>query len=380
MPQPPQEESRRMMPVSADYTTPQARAIHPSAPSRKILSGLTPQQRAQVHQEHHTAWLHHRTQGIGASDASTILGVNPNSSLTRLYAEKTQGYTSPDNPRMRLGREMEDIAVARWVEDTGTPVRRCGLLAHREQPWMRATPDRLTGDGAGLEVKTTTWRDHRDQWDDQPSDHAMAQSQWCMAVTGLERWHIIVLFRDTGEHRSYTVERDDGLIEVLVARASEFWHGNILQRCAPALDGAEATMEATRILHGPETIQAEEVDGGEQAAMARRRLARIESQIKTLQAEERHAKAEMIAMTGHGQILKANGTKLATYKANGNFRAKDYTRDHPEKASRYMRTIEKLDHKAALADDPDAADYIPRVLRLSRIELTVDPTTPAEAV
>src|SRR5690625_2117659 len=196
MPQPPHEESRRMMPVSADYTTPQARAIHPSAPSRKILSGLTPQQRAQVHQEHHTAWLHHRTQGIGASDASTILGVNPNSSLTRLYAEKTQGYTSPDNPRMRLGREMEDIAVARWVEDTGTSVRRCGLLAHREQPGCAPPPTASPATAPGSKSKpppgvttatsgtasppTTPWPSPNGAW---PSPAWSGGTSSCCSVT-----------------------------------------------------------------------------------------------------------------------------------------------------------------------------------------------------
>lgn len=366
------------MPVSV-YTTPDAHTVHPASPSRKHLTGLDPHQRNQAHDQHRTQWLTHRAQGIGASDASTILGVNPHSTLTRLYAEKTRGYTSPDNPRMRLGRELEDIAVARWIEDTGIPVRRCGLLAHREQPWMRATPDRLTGDGAGLEVKTTTWRDHRDQWDEQPSDHAMSQAQWSMAVTGLDRWHIIVLFRDTGEHRSYEVERDEALIEVMVVRASQFWHGNVLQRCAPALDGAEATMDAVRFLHGHDAPQAAETDAGEQAAAVRRRLARIEAQRKTLEADERHAKSELIAMTGPNEVLKANGTRLATYKANGTFRASAYTRDHPEQAAKYMRTVEKLDHKAALADDPAAADYIPRVLRLSKADLPVNPTDPAHA-
>src|SRR5690625_3768069 len=187
---------------------------------------------------------------------------------------------------MRLGREMEDIAVARWTEDTGINVRRCGLLANREQPWMLATPDRLTADGSGLEVKTTTWRDHSEEWDAHPSDHAMAQAQWSMAVTGLDKWHIVALFRDTGEHTSYEVERDDALIEILVLRASQFWHGNILQRCAPPLDETEATLEATRALH-PTATPGTQADGGEQAAAVRRRQARIQAQIKALEAEDR---------------------------------------------------------------------------------------------
>lgn len=361
---------------TAYYRTPQAHQVHPAGPSRKTLTGLTPDQRRQAHADHRAAWMAHRAQGIGASEASTILGVNPYASLTRLYAEKTRGYTTPDTPRMRLGREMEDIAVARWVEDTGISVRRCGLLANREQPWMLATPDRLTADGSGLEVKTTTWRDHSDEWDDHPADHAMAQVQWSMAVTGLEKWHIVVLFRDTGEHTIYEVERDDALIEVLVLRASEFWRGNILQRCAPALDETEATLEATRALH-PTAKPGTQSDGGEQAAAVRRRQARIQAQLKALEAEDRAAKAELIALAGDAETLTANGTKLATYKANGTFRANDYRRDHPEQAALYTRTVEKIDHKAALAHDPNAADYIPRVLRLSKTPLPVDPNEPA---
>src|SRR5690625_7804168 len=77
---------------TAYYRTPTAHQIHPASPNRKTLTDLTPAQRRQAHNDHRAAWMAHRAHGIGASEASTILGVNPYASLTRLYAEKTRGY------------------------------------------------------------------------------------------------------------------------------------------------------------------------------------------------------------------------------------------------------------------------------------------------
>lgn len=353
------------------YRTPAAYLLQPAHPSRHKLAGLTPAQRQLVHDEHRRTWLSHRTGGIGSSDASAIFGVNPRSSLTEVYGAKVHGYAAADNDLMRLGREMEDIAAHRFAEATGLHLRRSGILANREQPWMRATPDRLTGDGGGLEIKTTTERDHRHEWDDAPSDHALIQAQWSMAVTGLEHWWVAVLFRDTGKFEYYRVERDDALIEVLVQRASQFWHGNVLQRCAPPLDGSLSTLEAVRHIH-PHAEADKTRDGGEPAAVVHRRLARIERQKKLLEGQENQAKAELLALAGDAEVLLANGVKVATLKANGTFRSRQYQQERPDQAALYMVQVEKLDHRAALADDPEAIRYVPRVVRPTKTSWEFD--------
>lgn len=349
-------------PTAYTFRTPDAHTTLPANPPRRTLTGLTPAARTAALDDHRRHWLHLRTGGLTASDASTILGLNPHKSLTAVYAEKVHGYTARDDDLKRLGRDMEDIAVARFTEATGLPVRRAGLLANNEQPWMMATPDRLTGDGAGLEAKTTTERDHRHDWEDAPSPHAYTQVQWTMAVTGATHWWVAVLFRDTGRFTYYRVERDDGVIAVLVERAAAFWWGNVRQRCAPPLDGTESTLEATRHIHRT-TDSDEAVDHGEDAAVLRRRESHIAAQKKHLEAEEKLVKSEMLAMGGSAGEVKANGKTVWTQRANGTFRSKDYAADHPDKAAEFTVKVEKLDARAALTHHPEAAAYVPRVIR-----------------
>lgn len=337
------------------------------------MASLTRDERERAKRRHRRALAQHRAHGITAHDAAHILKVTPKSSLTKLYAEKTVGYAPGYTDRMRLGSDLKDVVVTRWTEDTATPTRRVGILANREQPWMRATPTRLTGDGSGLDVTTTTERDNRHHWDGAPSDTMTVVAQWSMAVTGAPHWHIAVLFRDTGRFIRYQVERDDGLIEILVQRASDFWHGNVLQRCAPPLDGTDATLEAVRHLNA-DTDPEKEHDGRERAAAARRRLARVQQEKARIAAEENEAKAELLALTGDAEVLLAYGTKVATARRNGTFQAGRYTEAHPEAAARYMRKVDKLDHKAALASDPRAKNFIPRVLRPSKVDFGFDLT------
>lgn len=353
------------------YRAPDAYPLLTARPPRRYLTGLTKEQRQRAHSRHRRALAQHRAHGITGHDAATILRIIPKSSLTKLYAEKTTGYAPSYTDRMRLGADLKDAVVSRWIEDTDIPTRRVGILANREQPWMRATPTRLTGDGSGLDITTTTERDNRHHWDNAPSDTMTAVAQWSMAVTGTTHWHIAVLFRDTGRFIRYQVERDDGLIEIMAHRAADFWVGNVLQRCAPPLDGTDATLEAVRHLNA-DTSPDKERDAGEKAAVVRRRLARIQREAKALAHEENEAKAELLALAGDADVLRAGGQKIATAKRNGTFQSGKYQERHPERAARYMRKVDKLDHKAALAGDPDAKNFVPRVLRLSKIDFGFD--------
>ena len=60
----------------------------------------------------HEEWLKYRRTGIGGSDASTIIGLNPYNSLFRLYADK-KGFISAkeDNEAMRQGRDFEEYVA-----------------------------------------------------------------------------------------------------------------------------------------------------------------------------------------------------------------------------------------------------------------------------
>ncbi|MGH6865461.1 MAG: YqaJ viral recombinase family protein, partial [Methyloceanibacter sp.] len=64
------------------------------------------------------AWLAARKQDVTASDASTLLGINPYKTPFELWAEKTgREADAEDNDVFRRGRAMEFVAIDFLRED-----------------------------------------------------------------------------------------------------------------------------------------------------------------------------------------------------------------------------------------------------------------------
>lgn len=350
------------MPTNPSYTRPfshpEARVLHPVHPTKAAIAAVG---RAQAHADHHAAWLDLRNDGMGGGDASTLMGFNTRSSLPWMYAEKTGRVPNTDSDVMRIGRDMEPVVRERFREATGLRTRRVGMLARRDAAWMRATPDDLTSDGGGAEYKTTTERHNGHEWDDYPSDHSWAQAQWYMLVTGLTHWYIAVLFRDTGKFVYYRVERDETAHEVLIDRSAVFWYSHVLDLVAPPMDHTEATTEAVR--HLDEGEPEGEIDCGDAAAVATRRLARIDERIAELKKLRDETVAEARRMIGRHEVLKAHGIAVATLKRQGSLATRKYTTERPEYAARYTTTKTVLDARRALSEDPKAREYVPLVFK-----------------
>ena len=122
------------------------------------------------------AWLKLRNSGLGGSDASVIMGMNPWKSRLALWAEKT-GEIEPDdlsgNQRVYWGQKNEQNIAEWFMEQTGKRVIRRGMMQSCDHPWMLASVDReVVGEKAGLEIKTAGvdqakyWRDDNipDAW------------------------------------------------------------------------------------------------------------------------------------------------------------------------------------------------------------------------
>lgn len=68
----------------------------------------------------HSEWLMHRKNAVGGSDASTVVGLNPYSSVYELWADKL-GRIPPkeENEAMRIGHDLEEYVAKRFTEATG---------------------------------------------------------------------------------------------------------------------------------------------------------------------------------------------------------------------------------------------------------------------
>ena len=185
-------------------------------------------------------WLEHRRKGIGGSDITVLMGVNPWKSPMDVWLEKTEEFDTEDedNEVMYWGRVLEDIVAREFTERTGKKVRKKNsILRHPGHYFLMANVDRLViGEKTGLECKTTNafYQDNG-----QCPELYYAQAQHYMTVTGYEKWYVAVL---AGGQRFYIYEvlRDTAYIDEIIKAAQYFWH-LVEKGKPPEFDGSEAS-------------------------------------------------------------------------------------------------------------------------------------------
>ncbi len=206
----------------------------------------------------HAKWLETRNAGIGGSDASVIMGLNPYKSPYQLWLEKTGQAEAPDlsgNQYIYWGHKNE-ANIADWFqEDTGKKVRKLGTLRSRAHPFMIANVDRaVMGEDAGLEIKTAGVSQAKKWKGDEIPDAYYCQCLHYLAVTGASRWYIAVLIG--GNEALYkTVERNEEDIKALIQAEADFWH-LVETNTPPPVDGSASCAAALseRFKGGGESI------------------------------------------------------------------------------------------------------------------------------
>lgn len=190
-------------------------------------------------------WLKYRKTGIGGSDAGAICGLNPYVSPMGVFYEKTREEVETyDNESMRQGRDLEEYVARRFTEETGLKVRRSNAIYQNEEyPFMQANVDRfITGKNMGLECKTASAY-NADKWiGDSVPAHYEIQCHHYMAVTGAEAWYLAVLILGK-EFKYKRIDRDEELIQNLIAIEQEFWEGHVLTGNMPEPDGSDISNE-----------------------------------------------------------------------------------------------------------------------------------------
>lgn len=192
------------------------------------------------------AWLEARKDGLGASDAASVLGRSPWKSNVQLWEEKT-GLVVPedigDKPYVQYGNNAEPLLRQFFALDhpeyevSFTPFK---IIKNPEMTFITCTPDGElleldTGRRGGLEIKTTEilspsgWS----HWDGKIPDHYYAQVCHQMLATGWEFVELLVQIKytradgeDRKEVRHYKVERTDarGDIDLLAREEKAFWY------------------------------------------------------------------------------------------------------------------------------------------------------------
>jgi len=193
----------------------------------------------------HEEWLSLRKKGIGGSDAGTICGLNPYSSLMKVFQDKVSNVVEETSSEaIRVGHDLEDYVAKRFMEATGLKVRKSNFMYRSiEHPCMIADVDRLVvGEDAGLECKTVSAY-NADKWADGNIPlHYMMQCYHYMAVTGKRTWYIaaVILGRDFVYRK---LEWDQELIDSLIEAEENFWNEYVLKGIMPPPDGSRVCDE-----------------------------------------------------------------------------------------------------------------------------------------
>lgn len=229
----------------------------------------------------------------------------------QVYLDKTgQLPEEPGSPRMRWGQMVEAVVGQWFAEQTGIPIRRCGILANTARPWQMVSLDFRTADGGILEIKN---RGHyrTGEWDDgQVDDGAEAQGQHALAVTGCSHaWFAAQLGGEPPVIRR--VERDDGLIADLTAMESEFWQ-MVQDRTPPALEGPAAPALVRRLFPWAEPGKVAEV--GSDAVKMLREARKAQQEEHAARDRKQELTAKVLFGAGNAEVIMHDGNVVATCK------------------------------------------------------------------
>lgn len=273
-------------------------------------------------------WLAARRTGIGSSDASTVLGLSKYSSPYEVWAEK-RGLlpaSDVDTDELLWGRLHEPTIATWWSAEANIPVRRAGLMRSKERPWQLASVDRLAGCGGLLEIKTLGWRVAEEWEDGQTPDHAEAQVQHQLAVTGRDHAHVVGLL-DGRKPLVRTIARDDALIADMVKIEDEFW-GWVLDGTEPPIDGSASTTDALSARWAGSL--GAEIDGGRELAELREQKLAADTAVAQAEDYLGQVKNRIRALLGDATEGLVDDLEVATWRRNGAFSDVVLLRDHPE--------------------------------------------------
>lgn len=255
-------------------------------------------------------WLQARTQGIGGSDAATVVGANPWSDPTTLWLEKTgMREPQPENEAMWWGNQLEELVAVRHVLVTGREVKspaakgKFVIHQHPEHDFALATLDRLQVDeqrGPGLlEIKTTgSPKIEAEDWEQDPPLHYQIQLQHQLMVTGMTWGSLSVLIRGN-KFATCDIERNEDFCQLLLAKEKEFWQ-MVLDGEMPAFDGSISSVEAIRHLY-PVQAEGKVIQLSDEFRDLAEEMEQVSEERKALEKREKEIKARVKAELGDAE-------------------------------------------------------------------------------
>lgn len=325
--------------------------------------------------EPENTWLDHRKNGITGSDVAALIGADPRRGPLRVFNEKRGKYRQHISTQLdhaaRRGKALEPLIGEIFSEETGYPLLPTpGLIANRNEPWIRGTPDYITivphlKKPAVVECKSRNSVSgmHEGWTSDEPPDGPTIQTCWYMLTGGWQYGFIAGLVDD--KFHWFALERDEEFLQNLLTVAKRFYYEHLLPGIPPPPDALEGTTEMLNHLWEikPGAVKVIPLEEGMALKLERQRL---KAKIAELDKQLALVENRMKVITGDAEhVCAPDGTPLWSWKADGNFAHARFTREMPETAEEY-RTKLTIDLDLIKTKEPKLYQtFRSRVLRVS---------------
>lgn len=264
-------------------------------------------------------WLEARTQGIGASEVATVVGLNPWETPYQLWRRK-MGIDAPqdENFAMKAGHYLEDAVARFFADESGREVIRNSandfMFVRTDKPFIRVSPDRtfwLPGmpkndDNKGiLECKTTQ---KKIDPDDLPK-HWFCQVQMNLGVAGYE--HGSLAWLTAGCDFGYRdIDFDPDFYGWLCEEVERFWVDNILGKKEP-----DAVSAADVVAKYATHTEGKTVEVSDTVFEAYASLCELKRDMGELENRKEDLESTLKMAFGDAESITYGGDTLATWKA-----------------------------------------------------------------
>lgn len=241
-----------------------------------------------------------RRTGIGASEVSALLELNPYAGAIDVWLRKPTTTRAPlvledESPAAEVGSVLEDGIRELYQRRTGRRVvAPHATFRHPDAAHVLASPDGFD-DERGLEIKLVG-SNMAHHWEgDSVPDYVLVQCAQNMAVCERPRWDVAALIGGT-DLRILTVDRDADLEASILEIVEDFWTRYVDgDRPPPIRDVEERKRYLAARYPGSEKTACRAVDTPK-AARAARALERAKRSLKRAEEREKRASLAMLEM------------------------------------------------------------------------------------
>ena len=268
--------------------------------------------------------LEQRKKGIGASEAASVLGLNPYRTPLEVWMQKKGLIETLETPAMRLGTRLEPVIAEMYQEATGFELLLGTTWPYKNNSIIFATPDRIVrGKNKGLEIKTANAR-MAENWGKEGTDeipqHYLIQCILCMAVTDLPEWDVAALIGGQ-DFRIYNIQRDVDLENSIIEKLLEWWETYIVGNREPEIDSSRSCADYLASKYPRNFKPLKEADADTEQLI--QRLAEVRYSLKSFEEQEEAIKNLLKNYIGDADGVQGQSGKC-TWKASKDTKQTDY--------------------------------------------------------